>query len=287
MSAPAILAEAQSERLAVPRLLPVRKRDGRPLTQLSASSLQLAWRCPQKWMRRYIEGETEPKGSALVCGSVVGQSLAAYFKGQLGGVPISAADADDLLVIAFGEQTLDPLVDFGADDPPALRDQCRAALRAYLDGDEAIAPHVRPLAVERKVELRFPGAEWSVVGYLDLECEVAGVIDYKVSEKHMAQAKADRDPQATLYLLARALEGRPAPFQFHSGRRGKNPAWQRVETARTAGQLAAFQARIAQTARMLAHCAETGDWPYAAHDHWICAPKFCGFYRGCPAGGAS
>ena len=60
---------------------------------------------------------------------------------------------------------------------------------------------MRPLAVERKVEARFPGAEWSFVGYLDLETEDGGVVDYKLSERHVTDARARNDPQATAYLM--------------------------------------------------------------------------------------
>jgi hypothetical protein len=47
------------------------------------------------------------------------------------------------------------------------------------------------------------------------------VIDLKVSTKHVSEARAARDPQATLYRLAKRAEGAArGRFLFHSVRRG-------------------------------------------------------------------
>jgi PD-(D/E)XK nuclease superfamily len=148
---------------------------------------------------------------------------------------------------------------------------------------------VRPIGVERRIELRFVGAEWSFVGYVDVEDERGHVIDLKVGAKHVGQAAADRDPQASGYLLGRALEGLPVErFEFHSIRRGAVRSGGRclvVPTERSDVRLALFEARIAQTARQIARCVETGDWPLSTPDGWWCAPRQCSFWASCPAGG--
>jgi hypothetical protein len=157
-------------------------------------------------------------------------------------------------------------------------------LRSYL---AAIAPQVKPRAVERKLELRFDGAEWSFLGYLDVEDERGHLIDLKLGAKHVSQAQADRDPQAAAYLLARALECSPATrFEVHSIRRGTIRTGERcvvVPTERTELQLARFEARIAQTARAIVACADTGDWPLASPDGWWCAAGQCSYWASCPA----
>jgi len=145
-----------------------------------------------------------------------------------------------------------------------------------------------PLSVERKVELRFDGAQWSFVGYLDVEDASGEVIDLKVKARHLSQAEADHSAQASAYLLARSLEGRPARrFAFHSLRRGaKRADIQVVATERSQGQLEAFERRLAQTARAIARCVETGDWGYAAQEGWWCSagPSGCPHFAACPGG---
>jgi hypothetical protein len=59
-----------------------------------------------------------------------------------------------------------------------------------------------------------------------------------------------------------------------------------VPTERCDARLALFEGRIAQTARAIAGCHETGDWPLASPDGWWCAPGQCSFWASCRAGGA-
>jgi PD-(D/E)XK nuclease superfamily len=177
--------------------------------------------------------------------------------------------------------------DLGEDDPDVLREQSREALRAYLT---ELAPSVRPVSVERRFELRFDGAEWSVIGDLDVEDESGDTIDVKVGAKHVSEARAESDPQPTAYELARRAEGRrEGRFLFHSVRRGTIRSGERclvVPAPRSEERLTAMEARIAQTGREIARSAESGDWPLSSPDGWWCAPGQCRFWSGCPGGGA-
>ena len=60
----------------VPRLLPLRC-DGTRLMTLSASSLRLFWKCPERWRRRYLDKVPEPQGGAMVVGKSVGAAITA------------------------------------------------------------------------------------------------------------------------------------------------------------------------------------------------------------------
>jgi len=229
-----------------------------PVSQLSHSSLSLLWRCPERWRRRYVLRERESVGGRAVIGKAVGAALTARFAAQIAGHSLSLTDADDLYLAEFDDAA--PAAFFKDKEPPAvLRRQGRQVLVAYLS---RVAPTLRPLSVERKVELRFDGAQWSFVGYLDVEDASGEVIDLKVKARHLSQAEADHSAQASAYLLARSLEGRPARrFAFHSLRRGaKRADIQVVATERSQGQLEAFERRLAQTARAIARCVETGAW---------------------------
>jgi hypothetical protein len=263
--------------LAVPPSLPVR--------QLSHSSLALFWRCPERWRRRYLEREREPLGAPAALGGAVGAAVAAHLAARLRGEHLSLLDIDDLFCAEWAQRV--PTARLGAGETPdGMRREGRALVVAYL---ARIAPLLRPESVERKLELRFDGqADWSVVGYLDVEDATGEIVDLKVRGRHVSQADADQSAQATLYLLARALEGRPAPrFVFHSLRRTKiGVDIALVPTRRTPAQLAAFERRIAQTARAIARCVESGDWPLAAPEGWWCGggQHGCPHYPTCPGG---
>jgi RecB family exonuclease len=286
MNDPAAAAE-KPPALEVPTRLPLRSDDTR-LMYLSVSSLALFWRCPERWRRRYLERQREPQTGAMVVGKAVGAVITAHYAARMAGERLSVADCDDLVVAEFEECAARPLTDFGQEDPSELREQSREALRAYL---AELAPSVRPVSVERRFELRFDGVEWSIVGYLDVEDESGDTIDVKVGAKHVSEARAERDPQATLYALARRAEGLPTGrFLFHSIRRGPIRSGERclvVPAPRTAAALTAMEARIAQTARQIGRCAETGNWPLSTPDGWWCSPGQCRFWSSCPGGGAS
>lgn len=262
--------------LAVPERLPV--------SRLSVSSLSLWWRCPERWRRRYVEDVREAPGSAAALGGALGAALTAHFASRIAGEALSLREVDDLLLAEWKDRLPEVVLKEG-ESADELRRQGRQALVAYL---ARLAPSVAPVSVERQIELRFEGAEWSFVGYLDLEDRRGEVIDLKLRARHVTQAEADRSPQATAYLLARALEGRSArSFAFHSIRRGKRGAdIAVVRTGRTAAQLAAFERRLAQTAREIAQAVESGDWPLAASEGWWCSggPSGCPHFRPCPGG---
>jgi RecB family exonuclease len=281
-----VAARAVASPLRIPARLPLRNDDTR-LMYLSVSSLALFWRCPERWRRRYLERQREPQTGAMVVGQAVGATMAGYFASKMAGEALSATDADDLCAAEFDERAAQPLTDFGQDEPADLREQSREALRAYL---EELAPSVRPVSVERRFELRFEGAEWSIIGYLDIEDEPGDTIDVKVGAKHVSEVRAERDPQPTVYGLARRAEGHPdGRFLFHSVRRGPIRSGERcgvVPAPRTASSLAAMETRIAQTARQIARCAETRDWPLSGPDGWWCSAGHCRFWSGCPGGRA-
>ena len=80
--------------LAVPTHLPVRS-DGKRLKQLSATSVALFWRCPERWRRRYLEREKEPVSGQMLIGRAVGAGDAARTRGE----SLPAKDCDDLCVV--------------------------------------------------------------------------------------------------------------------------------------------------------------------------------------------
>lgn len=268
-------SEAPSGPLEVPRTLPVRT--------LSASSLATWRRCRARWKAERIDGRHEPQRLRMTAGKAYGAAIAAYFATRIEGRAMSLSDADDRLLAEFDLELRSTALDEG-EDPGAVRERCREPLRVYLT---EMAPGVRPLAVERPVEARFPGAEWRLVGYPDIEDERGLVIDNKLGEKHVPEERVHRDVQVRTYLLCRWLEGDPARFAFHSARLGeirKGPRVRAVPSEPVAMSelaLLAFQAWVARQAREIARCAERSEWEESP-DGWWCN-RGCPAHGGCPA----
>jgi uncharacterized protein (DUF2267 family) len=265
--------------LVVPKVLPV--------SSLSKSSIELFERCPEAWRRKYVLDEEEPTSGAMAAGKAFGATLAAYFQEKRDSRVPTDAEVDERMAAEL-EQFLASATLKPKEDAEKIRQGARDAVLAYI---ETFGSKLSAVATERKMRLRFPGCEWSVVAYLDLETEDDRVIDYKLKAPgghHMSETDALKDLQATLYTLGRKLEGAPAAdFAFHSGLSHEPstvPRWKEIPAPRTELQLANCVKRIALVARQIARAVASGDWGYRT-DSWFCGPNFCPSFASCPAGG--
>ena len=278
-----------------PRQLPAGKRTW------SHSAQSAAERCPAAFKRRYVDRQDDPPTSPMAAGSAFGAALQHFYAGALAGqlptpeqcLQVAASHADERAPdVAFAD----------GETPATLRDQATEAARAYLtDRAPAVLTAIgsRLESVERRFDLRLAGldeagrpaeCQWTIRGYLDLEASDE-IRDFKlVGTTHPTQAEADRSAQGTLYLLARAAEGRPAErFVLDSTRRShsarsRTPRFAELASTRPERALVALQERIARTTLMVALCERTGSWPHSTVGWW-CAPGRCGAWDTC-AGGA-
>jgi hypothetical protein len=295
-----------ADRIRLPRRLPPR-HDGQPLRSLSHSSVTKFWLCPDLWRRHYLLRERFAATGAMFLGSRVDDALTHYYRHWLETgerLPLKEVTRffgrnwkqqleaeNDKLGVAWDERL---------DRASALKLGVRALELAF----EQLVPRLgEPIAVQRRVELRLGPVEWTVEGYLDLETRrhepgsgqpVEEVVDYKVKAgRAITETAAARNPQASLYLAARWLEGRPARFQFAQtlipGAQRKTIATSLVPAERTIGQLRATLARIALTAAQIAaHYERFGadePWGWADPTSWKCSPRYCEHWASCPGGG--
>jgi hypothetical protein len=274
-------------------MLPIRlpaRADGTTLEHLSATSLSCFWRCPEAFRRRYLLGERGPTSAEMLRGRVVDAAVSAYYRAVLDtGQPPARSDSDDAVEQAWLRELDDPAseIDWGDWQHAALKDSTVAALRAYL---AELAPSVQPVTVQRRFELRLDAAlEWNIVGYLDVEDAAGDVIDLKVKKSHLTQTAADADPQASLYLLERALTGAPARrFVFHSVCPTAREQARAVCTSRSRAQLQAHVVRITATARAIdaldRQLGRDTPWPLADPASWKCSRRYCAHFDGCQGG---
>ncbi len=216
-------AAALAARIPIPIELPPRY-DGQRLEHLSASSYRLFSECPEAFRRRYIVGERLPKTAGMLVGSRVDDALSAYYRHQLEHhETLPHEEVIDQYHNSWSAQLEQDAerntIVFDEFDETAARQIGADALKAAL---EQLVPQLgEPVAIQRRVELKLtPGVRWTILAYLDLETrqpQLDGgplaevVIDYKIKAGGaLSQAKADHDPQASLYLATRWLDGQPA-----------------------------------------------------------------------------
>lgn len=254
-----------------------------PVDRLSLSSLKLFAQCPEKWRRRYLEREYEPPNGKMILGSAAGASEAQHYSDVIdGGEGFSVERVLDEFSAEFDERVSREEVDFGSEKPGALKDSGAAALEQY---HTLIVPKVEPVSVEREFELSWPGLDWSLIGYLDLEESDGAVSDLKMKARRITPTDADADLQPSIYLAARRAEGNPASiFRFHTMLRTRQPTAEVVSTSRSDEQLDRLTDRIFSIAAEMAWRVEYGVWTGAAPGIFRAASDVCSLcsYHDCP-----
>lgn len=241
-----------------------------PVDYLSWSSLRLFMACPESWRRRYILKQTEPSSGKMVLGASAGAALAQHYGTQLEtGEGLGREQLLDQFSDEWDERTSREEIDYERETPAALKDSGARALAIY---HAAIAPAVTPVAVEREFELTWPGVQWALTGYFDLEDSDGDIRDYKVTTKRITPAAADGDLQATIYLAARRAEGNPAGrLWFDTLLRQAQPKAETVETARSDLQLDLLTDRIFAIAAEINWRCQTDIWSGSAPGTWFCS----------------
>ncbi len=255
-----------------------------PVEHLSISSISLLQRCPEKWRRRYIDREYESVSGKMILGSAVGASEGQHYSQVIEtGEGYTVEQVQDEFAAEWDERIGRDDVDWGTDTPGDLKDSGIAAIDSY---HTLVAPLIVPASVEREFTLTWPGVNWGLTGFLDLEEADGTVADLKVRGKKLMQTDADSDLQPASYLYARRAEGNPAPrFDFHTMVRTKKPYAEVVSTQRTGVQLDAFADRVFAAAAEIHWRASNEVWTGAAPGGWWCSQRMCGYFDSCRFGG--
>jgi hypothetical protein len=249
-----------------------------PVDYLSLSSLKQLMMCPEKWRRKYIDHIPEQPSGKMVLGSSAGAALAQHYGTQIEtGEGIATEQLLDEFATEWDDRTGREEVNYENETPGALKDSGAAALAVY---HRLFAPKIRPVAIEREFEMRWPGVDWRMTGFIDLEDDEDNVHDYKMTAKRITQAAADADLQADVYLAARRAEGNPAAcFWFDAMIRTQQAKAEAVPTNRSDAQLDFLTERIFGLAREIEWRCETGTWSGAPPNTWFCGT--CR-YQDCP-----
>lgn len=262
-----------------------------PLKHWSPSSLAMLQRCPRQFRHRYLLGEKERPGEALVVGSAVHLGIEHNF-GQkiLSGEDVSIVEIQEFLEgagwdVALSDQQersgLDVAWDAGEEE---ARKRMLAMGMAY---HRDVAPRVQPLEVEGWVEANF-GLPLPVIGRFDVRTEHR-LIDAKTGKTATYKPKPEWRMQAGCYEGMTGLG-----VEFHTlaaSKTGKatiatplsNPE---LEIRFSEAQRANVVQMIVGLAALAQHYMDTygyeQEWPTTGWMHpWACG--YCGWRSSCPA----
>lgn len=249
----------------------------------SATQLQMLFRCPEQWRRRYVLGQKERPGAALIQGGADHRAHEHNFRQKITSEKdLPVGDVTD----AFDQAWRDKIdeaggpseVEWGSDDPNDLKDQAAKLVALY---HHEASPLIQPVAVEEEFFLNLPGVRLPVKGYLDLRVDGA-VIDRKTTKKRTTLAmKPDWRLQGRIYAAHSGL-----PVWFHQSVKTKKPAVyvSDVFVDRLSDHEEMMLAkRISLAERLVHHNLETigpdQPWPGAETHPWACG--YCGYRPTC------
>lgn len=252
---------------------------------ISATQLEMFWRCGEQYRRRYVEGERIPPAVAMLVGTalhkgaecnfsqkieshrdlpaseIIEAAVAGFEAAQEGGFALSEEEA------SRGAKTVLGL----AKDQAAALAKCHAAEQA---------PDYQPVAVEHCSRILFPQASHDLVAITDLRDDQGRVTDFKTAARKMPSAAADESTQLTIYAAAYQIEtgDPPAEVRLDVVTKTKTPARQLLRSNRTRADFQALVNRVNATLETI----QAGKFPPASPGGWQCSPKWCGYWATCP-----
>lgn len=252
---------------------------------LSASRLTMFQRCPEQYRRRYVLGQKEKPGAALVWGSADHYAHEQNFKQKVrSGEDIPEADVR----LAFAEG-FDRAVErnggeaevvWGDEKPGALKDAGTELVAVY---HRVVSPRVQPVAVEEKFCVWLENVLVPVIGYVDVQTATRA-IERKTARAAQRSPKPDWRIQGLLYQAVH-----DADVEWHVSVKTKTPA------VYTAGEEPALRLPVNRstveatkqlvstlTRAMVAYWRMYGPeepWPGAITHPWACS--FCGYRPTC------
>jgi PD-(D/E)XK nuclease superfamily len=187
---------------------------------LSASSIGMLFRCPRQFERRYLWGEKERPGEAMVVGSFFHEALDHNYKQKIAShedLPLSE-------IVTYLNDAAVPKVleeeggvenirwDTGLD---TARSDAERVTSAYA---HVVMPRIQPVGTEFKFDIDIEGVPVPIIGYVDV-WDAERTVDTKTGKQAPRKVKPSWRLQGSLYAWA---TGRPT--EYHSISRAKTPS---------------------------------------------------------------
>ncbi|KKL55855.1 hypothetical protein LCGC14_2251250 [marine sediment metagenome] len=144
-----------------------------------------------------------------------------------------------------------------------------------------LAPKILlPKYVEERIVMDVPGVDIPFSGIIDVYTDDCWLLDIKSAAKRWPEGKADQEIQPTMYneLIKHRTGSYPKKLSFEIFTKAKEPKYQPIETTRTPDDFKV----LVQRAQIMMKSIMAGIFPPAQPGHWICTPKWCGYWWTCP-----
>lgn len=267
------------------------------ILQWNNSALATLEKCGERFRRRYVENERVPPSPRMLRGTVVHRIASTTMLRKLSEQEIpSVEEARDLAATEF-EEAWAGGVSFDQDTLSAESvgrqkgDSKDFAVDLSAFYVERLAPRIKPVAVERKIEVKPRDSDITIHGTIDLiSDEIAGpagpageyVRDLKTSEKSPSSETAEKSQQLTMYAMVRLAEKGALPAGFTLDYLVRTPAkaerkYVPLHTTRDRDDVSALVNRI----NTAVEAVKRGVFMPTNPENWWCAPQWCDYYGTC------
>lgn len=246
------------------------------IDHLSYSSISLYLSCPEAWRRKYLAQEPTRKSTALAFGSAWHGLVENAIR----------AEQPDMLSIWTEEfeKAFTPDVAYDLAETREQHFNEGVRLLNHADVQRAIKG-IRPMCdekegpvIEQKVELRVPGVDVPIIGYIDVVLEDGTPADFKTSARAWSDDKAASSLQSLFYLAALNQAGFEVNWKFKHiiFTKTKTPQVQILENTHSPKELFFLFELI----RRVWESIQKEAFPLNPTG-WQCSDKYCDFYANC------
>lgn len=251
---------------------------------ISYSQLDMFWRCPEQYRRRYIEKELSPPGIALLQGTGLHRGAEGNFRQKIETrSDLPKSEIVDMAVAAFeeaqagGYSLSEEESSVGADKTLGeAKDQLVRLAEVHAQEQ---APEYQPTSVEHSTRIIFPNATHDLLAVTDLRDDRDRVTDFKTAARKKPENEVHSSIQLTIYAAAFQIDvGRPpSEVRLDVLTKTKNPSRQLLRSDRTRPDFQALVNRVNVTLAAI----NSGNFPPASPGAWCCSPRWCGFWSTC------
>lgn len=254
------------------------------IESIHQSMIGMFFRCPEQFRRRYIEEEIIPPGIAARIGSGMHKGAEHNHKAKLltgKDEPLSACQ--DAARDEYRRLVFDHGVFFPKDELPSAKKQLSQGIDTTVGLTKSyhknLAPQIQPLMVEKKIYLKDPDIEIPFAGIVDLLARPNWLADMKSAAKKWPENRIKTDIQVTLYReLVKAETGKyPSKMTIEIFTKTKDFGYQQLEAQRDKRDWILLKKRVQAMLKMI----KAGCFPPCDPSHWICNPRFCGYFGSC------
>lgn len=256
--------------------------------QLHVSALNMLFRCGEQFRRRYIENEVIPPGIALIIGRATDHTVTMNLRNK--------KDKKELLPLEqISDTARDAVVNEFHGKIKLTDEEAEKGIRkvkgetidttiqlSILHATET-APIIRPTHVQWPWVIDLDGFPFSIAGTMDIREGYRSIRDTKTSKKTPPKDVAEKSLQLTMYAMALWVLKKKTPQRVWLDYliRKKNIEARSFFDVKTETDFRMLIRRI----EIAAEAIEKESFVPVNPDHWVCDPRYCGYYDTCKYSG--